>query len=121
MGNKRLLFVIIILLVAVALVPLMAVLFLLPASSSGDQPGAGDPEVRWVKGVYENWVQEGSKEWLEVKIEGKTERFLLKEGSTEHAAVPDFIQKGDEIGLYYHEDGREGKIAREITSPDVQG
>lgn len=99
----------------------LALLAVIMALSSCKIPeGAdGDSEPEWTKGTYQSTFVEGEREWLEVLVAGEAQKFLIRDEATEYAAIPDFIQRGDEIGLYYTYNSDKEMVAKEITSPDL--
>ena len=101
------------------LILLLLALALVLSGCKAPDTNIGDPEPEWTKAIYQSIIVEGDKEWLEILIEGEVQKFLIREKSTEYAAIPDFIQYGDEIGLYYTWNSGKEKVVLEITSPDL--
>jgi len=52
-------------------------------------------------GIYQASYTEDGMEYVELIVDGKTQKYVVRSKETEYAAVPDFLQKGDETGFEY--------------------
>ncbi len=52
-------------------------------------------------GIYQVSYTEDGMEYVELIVDGKTQKYVVRSKETEYAAIPDFLQKGDETGFEY--------------------
>jgi hypothetical protein len=70
-------------------------------------------------GIYQVSYLEDSMEYVELIVDGKTQKYVVKDNDTEYAAVPDFLQKGDETGFEYRYEKEIGEnIIVRFFTPD---
>jgi uncharacterized protein YxeA len=55
-------------------------------------------------GIYQYASFEEGTEYVEIMVNGVNMKFLTRVGETEYAAIPDFLQKGEEISFSYKYD-----------------
>ncbi|MFO7636118.1 MAG: hypothetical protein R6W96_02270 [Clostridia bacterium] len=69
-------------------------------------------------GIYQYTSFEEGTEYVEIMVNGNNMKFLTRVGETEYAAIPDFLQKGDEISFSYKYDkALNDNILLKISAP----
>jgi hypothetical protein len=81
-------------------------------------PGNEAPEVLQGRGIYRSSGTDGQEEYLEILVGGAVQKYITRDGDTEHAAIPDFLQPGDEISFRYWVESDTGRfVLIEIQAP----
>lgn len=55
-------------------------------------------------GIYQFTSFIDETEYVEIMVNGKNIKFVTRVGETEYAAIPDFLQKGEQISFLYKYD-----------------
>ena len=57
-------------------------------------------------GEYQSTVIEGAVEYVDILVNGEVKRYVTRAEDKEHAAIPDFLTRGNTIGFSYKFDNQ---------------